>query len=198
MQSICVFCGASAGHNPVYRDAAANLGKLIAAQGLELVWGGGHVGLMGVVADSVVASGGHVWGVIPRFMVARELAYPLDPAHPGATEILLVDDMHTRKAAMAARADAFIALPGGFGTMDELFEILTWAQLELHDKPIGLLNINGFFDPLMAMVAHMQAEGFVKPHHADLIKHASTAESLLRTLETHIQSRASPHSQENA
>jgi uncharacterized protein (TIGR00730 family) len=186
MRSICVFCGASPGHNFVYRDAAAKFGKLVAEQGLELVWGGGHVGLMGVVADAAVAAGGKVWGVIPRFMVASELAYPADQAHPGATEIILVDDMHTRKATMAARADAFVALPGGFGTLDELFEILTWAQLGLHDKPIGLLNVDGFFDPLMAMVGHMRAEGFIKPQHGNFIKLADTPETLLTEL------RASP------
>ncbi|MDB5888240.1 MAG: yvdD 2 [Rhodocyclales bacterium] len=188
MQSICVFCGASTGHNPVYRDAAAKLGETIAQQGLELVWGGGHVGLMGIVADAAIIAGGHVYGVIPRFMVARELAYPADPA--GHTQIVLVDDMHTRKAAMAARADAFVALPGGFGTLDEFFEILTWAQLGLHDKPIGLLNVNGFFDPLTTMVEHMRNEGFVKPQHSALITQADTAETLLAALTASAKARS--------
>lgn len=189
MQSICVFCGASAGNNPVYSNAAESLGTLLAQQELELVWGGGHVGLMGVVADATVAAGGKVWGVIPDFMAARELAYAADPAQPGHTEIVLVDSMHARKAAMADRADAFVALPGGFGTMDELFEILTWAQLDLHDKPIALLNIDGFFAPLIAMIEHMQAEGFVKPHHRDLITIAETPEALLHALNARSRAR---------
>jgi len=189
MNSICVFCGASAGHDPVYRAAATELGTLFGNSGIELVWGGGHVGLMGVIADSVTAAGGHVWGVIPDFMATRELAYLADPAQPGTAEILQVDSMHTRKAAMAARADAFVALPGGFGTMDEFFEILTWAQLGLHDKPIALLNVNGFFNPLMTMVEHMQAEGFVKPQHAGLITLADTPATLLAALGAHLKAR---------
>jgi uncharacterized protein (TIGR00730 family) len=189
MNSICVFCGASAGHDPVYRVAATELGSLLGKSGIELVWGGGHVGLMGVVADAVVAAGGHVWGVIPDFMAERELAYRIDPAQPGTAEIVTVDSMHTRKATMAARADAFIAMPGGFGTMDEFFEILTWAQLDLHDKPIGLLNVNGFFDPLMTMVNHMQEAGFVKPQHADLITCADTPTELLAALEARAKAR---------
>jgi uncharacterized protein (TIGR00730 family) len=182
MNSICVFCGASAGNDPVYRAAATELGTLLGKSGMELVWGGGHVGLMGVVADAVVAAGGHVWGVIPEFMAERELSYRADPTRPGSAEILPVDSMHTRKAAMAARADAFVAMPGGFGTMDEFFEILTWAQLGLHDKPIALLNTQGFFNPLMAMVEHMCAEGFVRAQHADLIHIADTPAALLATL----------------
>jgi uncharacterized protein (TIGR00730 family) len=182
MNSICVFCGASAGNNPIFRTAATELGTLLGSTGLELVWGGGHVGLMGVVADAAVAAGGHVWGVIPVFMATRELAYRIDTSQPGSAEILSVDSMHTRKAAMAARADAFVAMPGGFGTMDEFFEILTWAQLGLHDKPIALLNTQGFFNPLMAMVEHMRAEGFVKTQHADLIHIADTPAALLATL----------------
>ncbi|MEC5388336.1 TIGR00730 family Rossman fold protein [Uliginosibacterium sp. H3] len=190
MNSICVFCGASAGDNPVYRAAATEMGSLLGKSGLELVWGGGHVGLMGVVADAAVSASGHVWGVIPAFMEARELAYRIDPAAPGSAELLSVDSMHTRKAAMAARADAFVAMPGGFGTMDELFEILTWAQLGLHDKPVGLLNTQGFFNPLIAMVEHMRAEGFVKAQHADLIHIADTPQALLASLRTAFDARS--------
>jgi uncharacterized protein (TIGR00730 family) len=189
MQSLCVFCGASAGQKPVYQHAAQVLGKLIAQQELELIWGGGHVGLMGIIADSVLAAGGRVWGVIPGFMASRELAYVTDAANPGTAEILIVDSMHSRKAAMAARADAFVALPGGFGTMDEFFEILTWAQLGLHDKPIALLNVEGFFNPLMAMIEHMQAEGFVKPQHSNLVACADTPEKLLAALNTRSKAR---------
>ncbi|HSD38820.1 MAG TPA: TIGR00730 family Rossman fold protein [Rhodocyclaceae bacterium] len=190
MNSICVFCGASAGNNPIFRAAATELGTLLGKSGVELVWGGGHVGLMGVVADAVVAASGHVWGVIPTFMAERELAYKLDPAQPGTTEILAVDSMHTRKAAMAARADAFVAMPGGFGTMDEFFEILTWAQLGLHDKPIALLNTQGFFNPLMAMVEHMCAEGFVKKQHANLIHVADKPAVLLAALRSTFNARS--------
>ena len=189
MQSLCVFCGASAGHKPVYEQAARNLGELIARQDLELVWGGGHVGLMGIIADAVLTAGGRARGVIPDFMAGRELAYVADAANPGTAEILVVDSMHARKAAMAARADAFVALPGGFGTMDEFFEILTWAQLELHDKPIALLNVEGFFDPLIAMIEHMHAEGFVRPHHRNLILSADTPETLLDALSARSKAR---------
>lgn len=176
MKSICVFCGASSGHDPVYRNAAAEFGRLLGEQGIELVWGGGHVGLMGVVANAVLAAGGRSFGVIPSFMVERELA------HPDSTELLVVDSMHTRKAAMAERADAFVALPGGFGTLDELFEIVTWAQLGLHAKPIGLLDISGFFQPLLGMANHLEREGFVKTPHLGLLCHAGQPDTLLAEL----------------
>ncbi len=138
MKSVCVFCGASAGEHPAYREAARVFGENLAHEGVELIWGAGNVGLMGAVADAVIAAGGRSYGVIPDFMVERELA------HPAATELHVVRTMHERKAMMAERADAFVALPGGFGTLDELFEILTWAQLHLHAKPIGLFNARGF------------------------------------------------------
>ena len=157
----------------MYADAAASFGRLLAEQGIELVWGGGNVGLMGVVADAVLAAGGRAYGVIPSFMAERELA------HPQATELVVVDSMHARKAAMAERADAFVALPGGFGTLDELFEILTWAQLHIHSKPIGLLNVQGFFDPLLAMVRHMSREGFITARHLALLHEDVHADSLL-------------------
>lgn len=173
MKSICVFCGARSGQQPVYADAAIDLGRTLARDGIELVWGGGHVGLMGVVADAVLDAGGRAFGVIPDFMAERELE------HRGATEMLIVDSMHTRKAAMAERAEGFIALPGGYGTLDELFEILTWGQLHIHRKPIGLLNVAGFYTPWLAMVKHMVAEGFVKPANLALFCIADTAETLL-------------------
>ena len=152
----------------------------MAGEGVELVWGGGNVGLMGVVADAVLAAGGRTYGVIPSFMAERELA------HPQATELVVVDSMHARKAAMADRADAFVALPGGFGTLDELFEIVTWAQLHIHRKPIGLLNVEGFFDPLMDMVRHMSAAGFVRPQHLALLHVADDGAALLRAMRTHV------------
>ena len=176
MRSICVFCGASSGRDARYAAAAASFGRLLAEENIELVWGGGHVGLMGVVADGVLEAGGRVFGVIPTFMAERELA------HPQASEMIVVDSMHARKAAMADRADGFVALPGGFGTLDELFEIVTWAQLHIHTKPVGLLNVNGFFDPLIAMVRHMSAEGFVKPEHVALLHAAEESAQLLQSM----------------
>src|SRR5262245_12742237 len=142
MRRVCVFCGSSAGNRPEYADAARHLGAALARRGLGLVYGGGHVGLMGVVADAVLRAGGEVIGVIPQALVERELA------QAGLTRLEVVDTMHQRKARMADLADAFVALPGGFGTCDELFEILTWSQLGLHARPVGLLNVAGFFDPL--------------------------------------------------
>lgn len=176
MKSVCVFCGASAGQDPIYRQAATEFGGMLGRQAVELVWGGGHVGLMGIVADAVLATGGRTYGVIPEFMAQRELA------HEASTQMLVVDSMHARKAAMAARADAFVALPGGFGTLDELFEILTWAQLGLHNKPIGLLNVNSFFDPLIAMLQHMHGEGFLRREHHHLLCVQSDAATLLKQL----------------
>ena len=173
MRSVCVFCGASSGHDPAYALAARRFGEVLARHGIELVWGAGNVGLMGVLADAVLSHGGRAVGVIPDFMVERELA------HTAASEILIVDSMHARKAAMAERADAFVALPGGFGTLDELFEILTWAQLHIHSKPIGLLNVQGFFDPLLAMVRHMSREGFITARHLALLHEDVHADSLL-------------------
>lgn len=179
MRSVCVFCGASSGHDPAFASAAASFGQLLAGEGIELVWGGGNVGLMGIVADSVLAEGGRTYGVIPSFMAERELA------HPQATELVVVDSMHARKAAMADRADAFVALPGGFGTLDELFEIVTWAQLHIHAKPVGLLNVRGFFDPLLAMVRHMSFEGFIKQPHLGLLHVAENPADLLRSMRAH-------------
>lgn len=173
MRSVCVFCGASSGHDPAYALAARRFGEMLARHDIELVWGAGNVGLMGVLADAVLSHGGRAVGVIPDFMVERELA------HTAASEILIVDSMHARKAAMAERADAFVALPGGFGTLDELFEILTWAQLHIHSKPIGLLNVQGFFDPLLAMVRHMSREGFITARHLALLHEDVHADSLL-------------------
>ncbi|KAF7598071.1 MAG: Rossman fold protein, TIGR00730 family [Candidatus Dactylopiibacterium carminicum] len=179
MKSICVFCGATAGTDPAYREAARAFGETLAREDLGLVWGGGHVGLMGVVADAVHAGHGRSFGVIPGFMVERELA------HPFATELLVVESMHARKAAMAERAGGFVALPGGIGTLDELFEIMTWAQLHIHAKPIGLLNVKGFFDPLLAFLRHLVAQGFVKQAHLDLLKIADDPATLLAQMRQH-------------
>jgi uncharacterized protein (TIGR00730 family) len=175
MPSVCVFCGASPGLRPLYAEAATALGRAIGQRGWELVWGGGRVGLMGVVADATMNTGGTAVGIIPSFLANRELA------HLGA-QIHIVDSMHVRKAEMARRADAFAILPGGFGTMDEFFEILTWAQLEIHAKPIGLLNVAGFFDPLLALMRHMTQEGFVQPAHLGLVHVADEPNALLDML----------------
>ena len=155
MMSIAVFCGASAGHDPIYMSNARAVGRSIAQRGLGVVYGGGHVGLMGAVADAAMEAGGKVVGVIPGFMTERELA------HDRVTELVLVRDMHERKMVMHQRSQAVIALPGGFGTMDELFELLTWRQLGLHAKPMGLLNVNGFFDGLVEQMARMERDGFL-------------------------------------
>ena len=173
MKRLCVFCGSSRGANPAYSEAARKLGQLLAQRGLELVFGAGHIGLMGVLADAVLEAGGHAIGVIPRSMVEKELA------HTRLGQLHIVDTMHERKALMADLADAFIALPGGFGTADELFEILTWAQLGMHQKPVGLINVAGFFDPLLAWLDRAVADGFLKAKHRGLLIEAATVEEVL-------------------
>lgn len=160
---ICVFCGSQPGRSPRYAHAAAELGKLLAARGITLVYGGASVGTMGVIADATLAAGGEVIGVIPASMVDRELA------HQGLTELHVVGSMHERKALMAELSDGFLALPGGAGTMDELFEIWTWAQIGLHSKPIGVVDTDGFYRPLVEMVDHMVIEGFIRPGYRDFI-----------------------------
>ena len=162
MRRICVYCGSSMGENPIYRESAQAVGTLLANRGLGLVYGGGNVGLMGVLADAALAAGGEVIGIIPGGLFSREVG------HPGLTEMRVVGTMHERKALMADLADGFIALPGGMGTLDELFEILTWAQLGIHAKPCGLLNVAGYFDPLIALLDHMVAEKFLRPEHRAL------------------------------
>jgi uncharacterized protein (TIGR00730 family) len=176
MRHLCVFCGSSAGNRLEYAEAATQLGRLLAERGLGLVYGGGHVGLMGVLADAVLAAGGEVIGVIPQALVDRELA------HRGLTELHVVVTMHQRKALMADRADAFMALPGGFGTCEEFFEMLTWGQLGIHDKPISLLNVAGFFDPLLAWIDRSLAEGFLRPEHRRLLLVSESPARLLEQL----------------
>ena len=176
MQRICIFCGSQVGSNGLYRQAATALGQLLVRHGYGLVYGGGHVGLMGVIADAVLASGGEVIGVIPESMVARELA------HTGLTQLQVVSGMHARKARMAELADAFIALPGGYGTFEELFEVITWAQLGMHRKPIGLLNVAGYFNALKALVDQAIAEGFIRAEYWHLFTMADDATTLLALL----------------
>ena len=173
LRAICVFCGASAGRDDAYRAAAETVGRALAGRGIRLVYGGGRLGLMGAVADAALAAGGDVIGVIPRGLVDRELA------HPGLGELVVVETLHERKAQMAARADAFLALPGGLGTLEELAEVLSWAQLDLHTKPIGLLDVRGYFGPLEAFLDHAVAEGFVAERHRRLLLRATSVDELL-------------------
>jgi len=176
MKRICVFCGSSTGNQPVYREAAEAMGKLLAKRGIALVYGGGHVGLMGVIADAVLAAGGKAIGVIPQSLADREIA------HAGLTELRVVDSMHTRKAMMADLSDAFIAMPGGVGTFEEFFEAVTWTQLGVHRKPCGLLNAGAFYTPLVAFVDQAVTEGFIKPVHRASIVVDDNPERLLDTL----------------
>ncbi|EKZ96963.1 TIGR00730 family Rossman fold protein [Cupriavidus metallidurans] len=167
MKSVCVYCGSSPGFRPEYAEAARALGQAMAERGLALVYGGGNVGLMGIVADSVMAHGGAAIGIIPEALMQKEVG------HRGLTELHIVRNMHERKQMMADRADAFIAMPGGVGTFEELFETFTWAQLGYHDKPVGLLNVAGFYDGMLGFLKHAVSEGFLKQVHADML-HVST------------------------
>ena len=176
MKRICVFCGSRPGVQPAYRAAAEAVGVLFAERGIELVYGGGNVGLMGIVADACLAAGGRVVGVIPRALLEWEVG------HEGLTRLEVVDSMHTRKARMAELADGFIALPGGLGTFEELFEILTWAQLGFHSKPIGLLNVEAYYQPLVQMMERGVAEGFMKAENRGLLLVEDNAQALLRTM----------------
>lgn len=173
MKRLCVFCGSSAGRRAAYAEAARQLAVELGRRGLGLVYGGGSVGLMGVLADAALAAGCEVIGVIPGPLAAPELA------HPGLSELRVVSSMHERKATMAALADGFVALPGGLGTLEELLEILTWAQLGIHGKPVGLVNVDGYWDGLLGMLAHAVREGFVRPGHARLLLTADTPGVLL-------------------
>jgi uncharacterized protein (TIGR00730 family) len=177
VQRVCVFCGASSGRSPAYAAAARAFGAAAVGRGLGVVYGGGRVGLMGAVADGALAAGGEVVGVIPRSLVDRELA------HGGLTELHVVSSLHERKALMAELADAFVALPGGFGTLDELLEQLTWSQLGLHAKPIGLLDVDEYWRPLIALARQATEEGFVREADLAAIAVAADADGLLDRLE---------------
>lgn len=173
LRSVCVFCGSSSGRRPEYAAAARQLGTLLAQRGIRLVYGGGNVGLMGVLADATLAEGGQVIGVIPQHLMAKELG------HLGLTQLKIVASMHERKATMADLSDAFIALPGGIGTFEELLEILTWGQLGLHAKPCGLLDVCGYYAPLRQMLATAADEGFLRPQHERLLVCSSDPTELL-------------------
>jgi len=175
-RSLCVFCGSSSGDDPAYTEQARALGTLLAQRGCRLIYGGGKVGLMGAIADAVLSGGGEVVGVIPGALVDRELA------HHGVTDLRIVHSMHERKALMADLSDGFIAMPGGFGTLEELFEVLTWAQLGFHQKPCGLLNVGGFFDPLLAMLDQAAARQFMRPQHRSILVTSDHPEELLTAL----------------
>ncbi len=176
MTRLGVFCGSSKGTDEIYMRSARDMGRALARREIELVFGGGHIGLMGVLADAVLDAGGRACGVIPQALVNKELA------HEGLTQLYVVDTMHERKALMADLADGFIALPGGYGTADELFEILTWSQLGIHCKPIGLLNVARFFDPLLAWLDLAVREGFLQTEHRRLLQEADEPEALLTLL----------------
>ncbi|GAC1401004.1 MAG: TIGR00730 family Rossman fold protein [Ktedonobacteraceae bacterium] len=186
MSRICVYAGSNVGVKQEYQDAARALGQELVARGLGLVYGGGQVGLMGVLANAVSADGGEVIGVMPAALFPKEVVY----GH--ATQFYEVGSMHERKAMMAELADGFIALPGGFGTYDELFEMITWLQIGLHAKPVGLLNVAGFFDPLLALVAHSSQEGFISLAHANLILHKDTPAALLDSFATYVSAPRKP------
>ena len=176
MKAIAVYCGASPGADPLYADAARGLARALVDHNIGLVYGGGKVGLMGVIADEVLRLGGEATGVIPKHLVEREVG------HAGLTRLFVVKDMHERKAMMADLAQGFIAMPGGMGTLEELFEMVTWAQLGIHAKPIGLLNVNGFYDGLSAFIDHLVATGFVRPAHAALMTREADPDALIRRL----------------
>jgi hypothetical protein len=173
LSSVCVFCGSSPGRDPAFGEAAAALGRTIARRGLTLVYGGAQVGLMGVLADAARDEGGTVHGVITRALETKEIA------HRGLTRLDVVDTMHERKAAMADRADGFVMLPGGFGTFDEFFEAVTWTQLGVHDKPCGILDVDGYFAPLQALLDRATDQGFVRTEHRGLVMVDADPDTLL-------------------
>lgn len=177
MKAVCVYCGSSHGASPVYTEAARAFGRALVAADLGLVYGGGKVGLMGVIADTVMAEGGRAIGVIPELLVNKEVG------HEGLSELHVVPDMHHRKKMMADLSDAFVAMPGGAGTLEELFEVYTWAQLGYHHKPVAVLNIDGFYDPLIALLRHTVREGFMRQTYFDLLQVDSDPAVLIEKLE---------------
>lgn len=179
MKSICVYCGSNSGDNPAYVSAARAIGQTLARRGLTTVYGGGQVGLMGEVADAALGAGGKVIGVIPQFLALKEIA------HMELSELHVVQSMHARKAMMVELSDGFIALPGGIGTMEELFEIWTWSQLGQHPHPVGLLNVDGYYDHLVAFLDQMTQSGFLRASHRDALKVSDRVEDLLAAFETY-------------
>ena len=176
LKAVAVYCGSNIGTDPAYAAAAASLGQTLADRGIRLVYGGGHVGLMGVLADVVLGNGGEAYGVITRALKEREVA------HSGLTSLTVVETMHERKAAMADAADAFVMLPGGYGTLDEFFEVVTWTQLGIHAKPCGVLDVAGYFEPLRTLLDGATQNGFIRPVHRDLVLTESDPAALLDRL----------------
>jgi uncharacterized protein (TIGR00730 family) len=180
MKSITIFCGSSSGSDSIYYSQAAMLGKILAHRKIQIVYGGAKVGLMGAVADGALKEGGQVIGVLPNFLKSKEIA------HTGLTDLILVESMHERKLKMHELSDGIIALPGGFGTLEELFEMLTWSQLGLHKKPIGLLNINGFYDALMQMLLTMVSQEFLKEINYNMLLVSPTINDLIDRMEQYV------------
>ncbi len=176
MKHLCIFCGSSKGNDPVYENSALELAEIIVNEGLTMVYGGGSIGIMGVLADKILSMNGKVIGVIPRFL------YDLEVGHDNVTELIIVESMHERKQKMAEISDGFLALPGGFGTLEEMGEILTWIQLKLIRKPIGLLNINGFYDQFLDMLDNMVAAGFLKKNNRDILLSSKDPENIINTI----------------
>lgn len=176
ISSLCVYCGSAVGTDPVYRESAARLGRILAENNIRLIYGGGRVGLMGVIADAVVANGGTAVGVIPEFLETREVG------HRGVNELHVVDSMHIRKNLMFEESDAFAVLPGGFGTLDEAFEIITWRQLRLHDKPIVLIDVAGYWQPLLHLMDHVIAHGLARPEIRKLYTVVSDVDEVLAAI----------------
>ncbi|HEV7351194.1 TIGR00730 family Rossman fold protein [Telluribacter sp.] len=183
MNSVVVYCGSNPGNKPVYKEVAHKLGKQLAARNTKVIYGGGNLGLMGTIADGVLENGGAVTGIIPNFLAKLEVA------HKTLSEIHFVDTMHERKAKMVSLSDGVIALPGGYGTLDELFEILAWSQLRIFHGPVGLLNVNGFYDHLLIHLDKMVEEGFLRPENRDLLLIADTADQLLEKMEAFLANR---------
>jgi uncharacterized protein (TIGR00730 family) len=183
LNSICVYCGSASGHNGDYAEQARQLGQVLAERSITLVYGGSNIGLMGILADTVLAAKGQVIGVMPKALVAKEVA------HLHLTQLHVVDSMHERKALMVELSDGFIAMPGGVGTLDELFEVWTWGQLGFHDKPCGLLNAASYYDPLATFLDHATAEGFIKEPHRHMLMIAGSPEALLSQFEGYVPPR---------
>lgn len=180
MKSVCVFCGSNPGNHPDYAEAAKALGKAIAKRGATLIYGGAEVGLMGITADAALAAGGEVIGIIPQALMNKEIG------HKGLTRLEAVGSMHERKARMAELSDGFVNLPGGTGTLEEMFEVWTWSQLGFHAKPIGVLNVRGFYDPLMVFLDHQRDEGFVKPKLRDTLLSGNDPDGLLDAMQAYV------------
>jgi uncharacterized protein (TIGR00730 family) len=183
MQRICVYCGSNRGARPEYADAAHDLADVLVRHELELVYGGASAGIMGVIADRVLAQGGKVHGVIPKLLEKKEIA------HAGLTELHVVTTMHERKSMMAMLSDGFIAMPGGFGTLEELIEIVTWGQLQFHDKPVGVLNVRNYFDHLLRYLDHAVLEGFLKPENREMLLQDADPTGLVQQFERYTAPR---------